>query len=264
MKATSWTDPLWGTIAIVPGESEVRVLVPHHPDFGPDAKALGGMVVGDRIMSADPWEWRFPLLQEHAVRGLCKRVYGHDGHPDGTVTCRIRVPDAGLGSMFWSLGRLLVYSTTEGVCLGNGVMLIRGGFERPADGIAVRETKVIPRGRTVLEVWDVPLALATEAALASPGDVDVVGQTDVADARWLLAEVCHVKEVIGWTAARFDAEAGRIYSGGKVLAEIEPGAIVAGDFVPVEFSRRDPEELHRAAKHVVQTAFRLIIDQVPR
>lgn len=233
--------------------------VPNFPSFGPLAAELGGVV-----KSIFPWTWSFPLELESDVRALCRRVYGHDGMPGETVTCRVAVPDDGRMTL-WGLGRLLAERSfcPEPVKLGEGVSLLRGSFANFGlhRGPPARLPSLEPN-EAVLEVANVPAELARREAAASGGTIDVVGETDVAAVEALMAVVRQYGEALGYVPPMEveppgDRSVATLAAGFSVYARAYPGSflLLPGDLVP-------RSELVAIAKFILRETFIRALDDL--
>lgn len=132
----------------------LSVTSPYNPDFPASARHLGGRWDAGRKV------WSFDARDESAVRQALRETYGTDGSaPVQLVTIRVRIPDASTDE-YWACGRRIArrVSRDEDVRLGDGVVIVAGGF---ADsGGSAKHPRLSPLAGTVLEVRDVPLAIA--------------------------------------------------------------------------------------------------------
>ena len=145
------------------GTSRFRVSSPYHPEFPARARELGGTWIADRK------EWSFDLRDEARVRDLLRTVYAADGSEDASdlVAVRVDLDHAASTDRLLGLGRELAHrwSRDERVRLGAGVVVVAGGF--PGSGGSRNHPRLAPQAGTILEVRDVPRAIAEREASAS-------------------------------------------------------------------------------------------------
>ncbi|MFJ4418773.1 hypothetical protein [Streptomyces sp. NPDC088925] len=154
------------TVTITTENGKTSVHSPYHPDWPSQARDLGGKWRGGA--------WVFDARDETRVRELARAVYGTDGSPDeDTVTVRLPAPhltgEANRPVAWWAFGREIAarFSRDERVRLGDGVVIVSGGFER--GGGSVKYPSLNPKDGTVVEVRDVPRAL-----VAGEEDAEIV------------------------------------------------------------------------------------------
>lgn len=194
-----------------------EITVTAYPAFAQRARAMGRCVKHLKGKQ----RWRFPLSREKEVTDLHREVFGD---PGPTATCRVLVGEG--RRSIWGLGRRIASLDSNGVALGEGAALLRGGFYDSRDHI-------MPRGETVLEVTSVPLDLARREAAASGGTLDVVGETD----RTVLETLLGYFNVLSAATTK-----------GFVSAHIDDQALVVGDGIarvtvwPGFFEIEDGEE----------------------
>jgi len=145
----------------VSGKDRVYVTTPYNPVFVQRARELNG------TWHAESKRWSFDSRDEASIREVCIAIYGTDGSPvEGPlVTVLVRLTDD-VGDVFqdtdtlFLLGREVASRRGRdyGVRLGEGVVTRSGGF--PSSGGSARNPRLDPLLNTVLEVRDVPLALA--------------------------------------------------------------------------------------------------------
>ncbi len=213
------------TIKIERRETDIVVSIPHCPTFGAKAKALGGTL--NTFIAT--WSWLFPHEREEDVRELCREVYGHDGDPGETVTCRVAVPDAARDTL-WGLGRRLAWRKfcPTPVELGPGVSLVRGGFAKfgGRTGPALE-----PHAYTVLEVRDVPVQFARREAAASGGMIDLVGESDVVACVCLQEVTNDLSDRV--TGGRLPARIGTAPDGSQLVVVGDAMALIMPGFARV-------------------------------
>jgi hypothetical protein len=125
---------------------------PFHPDFPPQAWALGGNYDGDR--------WLFDSRDEQRVYDLAMAVYGTDGRPVERVTVRLDLDayDRHGNTMFLA-GREVLNKPHRDQTprLGRGVIVAEG--ELCSYGGSMRYPSITWEPGTVLEVRDLPASL---------------------------------------------------------------------------------------------------------
>lgn len=140
--------------------NRLAVIAPYHPDFGSQAKSLGGRW--------DPLDkkWMFDLRDEDRVSAMCKAVYGTDGKtPVGNlVTLRCICKEGHMQSKMgiYIAGRCVAYATgrDSGARLGEGVVLLAGKF---SSGGSDRNWTTWATAGTIVEIRDVPVLEAATA-----------------------------------------------------------------------------------------------------
>lgn len=164
-------------IHIQPGPGgTLRVRAPFHPAFPKLAAGLGGKKAGPPQPA-----WVFDARDEERVRAACRQVYGTDGSPEDLRDClTVRVlltPEEADAQDFWALGRRLAYryEKDSSVSLGEGVVLAPGSARFPAVA-GSRKAPVLGHDFVVLEVRDVPQALARRALEEQPQRYALPGQ----------------------------------------------------------------------------------------
>lgn len=177
--------------AMEDGGERLKLVSPYHPALPPKARALGGR------FNAETKAWYFDPRDAERVRALCLETYGTDPlaeAPAETVTVRLSLDrPAGMsyadyaalpihGQSIHLLGRELAYrpGRDSSVRLGEGVIAAEGGFA-PSGG-SMKHPAVQPLVGTVLEVRDVPKALAEQAAERYPELIEIVAGTPEAPA----------------------------------------------------------------------------------
>lgn len=135
----------------------LSVQTPFHPDFPARAKKLGGRWDGSRKA------WAFDQRDEATVRKLCVSIFGTDGSAETaadvlTVRAPVKVCD-NEGTSLWLCGRKIasVLGRDSGARLGDGIVVVAGGF---SSGGSMKNPRITSRDGTVIEVRDVPRALA--------------------------------------------------------------------------------------------------------
>jgi hypothetical protein len=139
----------------------LEVRAPYYPDFASKAKGMGAR--------CQAGVWRFSRLQEGAVREALWEVFGTDGAPVETVTVQVALSEAEADeASVWGLGRRLVRRAYHDahVQLDAQTRTVAGVFPA-ASGASGRPT-LGHRGQVVLEVRQVPRALAEAAAQKDP------------------------------------------------------------------------------------------------
>jgi len=158
-------------IKIDVSEKSISVGSPYHPEFPKHAKNLGGRWDSSKRV------WIFDPRDEDSIRDLCLDLFGDDGRGGSVKTVDVRVRISGAGKQsFWFAGREIAKRPSRDwdVKLGAGVVLVEGEF-RPRGGSS-KYPSVFAHGESVLlEVRDVPLALALREQEANPDDVTILG-----------------------------------------------------------------------------------------
>jgi len=143
------------------GPDCVTVFCPYHPDWPPRARVMGGK------WNASQKAWVFDPRDAEAVKQTLLHVYGWDGtYPVEILDARLHLGRRGCDTReLWMFGRLIAarLERDSTVRLGNGVVLIQGGF--PGSGGSRRYPAIKPKPDTVLEIRDVTVS-AFEEALA--------------------------------------------------------------------------------------------------
>lgn len=143
---------------------------PYSSALPPKAKALGGRFDGATK------SWRFDPRDEARVRELAREIYGTDGTPEELVSVRVRADLVSLESVaeLELFGRTIVrrWRRDEAPRLGNGVVIVEGGF--PRSGGSTKYPELDPFDGTVLEIRDVPAGAARKAASERPNVISVV------------------------------------------------------------------------------------------
>lgn len=154
------------TISVASGR--VSVVSPYNPSFPARAKRLGGR------WDAASKAWTFDARDESRVRKVCRDIYGTDGSPTAVVTLRVNVSAIARGDDLWVAGRQVARrpSRDESVRLGDGVVLIKGGFEK--HGGSRNSPELAPLDDTVVEVRDVAEPAARAAVEKHPEDVAII------------------------------------------------------------------------------------------
>lgn len=141
------------TVSIKIQDDRAVLSAPYHPRLPAKAKAAGGR------WHASTKTWRFDARDAERVRDIARDIYGTDGEAGETVTVRLTL-DSNYGgrdgeSIFFA-GREIARrrSRDEQVRLGDGVVLIEGGF--PSSGGSRQYPTVNAKAGTVVEIRDVP------------------------------------------------------------------------------------------------------------
>ena len=158
------------SVSVDVSTTAVTLTAPYDPSLPGKAKALGGYF--DGVTKA----WTFDVRDETRVRDLAREIYGTDGTvyaDEPTVTVRIDLdalvreccePELRLAGI--SLARRPARDSAVHLC--EGVVVVSGSF--PGRGGSVKNPALEPADGTVLEVRDLPPAVAvkmmTEAATA--------------------------------------------------------------------------------------------------
>lgn len=191
-------------VAVVASGGKVTVTGPYHPEFPSKARKLGGQWRGNK-------EWVFDGRDEERVRELCRSIYGTDGSATEVVTVRVRLADhaavavdrfsTSAASLFL-LGRQLArrLGRDSDVRLGDGVIVVEGGFA--SRGGSAKYPTLSAQEGTVLEVRDVPLALAQAEKAAHPEAIEIVAGDEVAAGGRTKEQIYRsaLEEVIRWLA----------------------------------------------------------------
>lgn len=152
-------------------QDKIFVTAPYHPEFPSKAKMLGGKYDGDY--------WTFSALDEGRVRDLLTNIFGTDGEPVQVVTVQVDASRVKTNqSELWALGRLIVarYARDFRVKLGKDVVLVSGQFAR--SGGSAKYPEIGPND-AVLEVRNVPVALAMKAQGENPDAFKIVDRVNV-------------------------------------------------------------------------------------
>jgi hypothetical protein len=162
-------------------ENDRAVLqAPYHPQAPAQFRARGGR------WDAAKKVWVFDARDTQAVAEICQRVYGVNPLAPATPTCTLRVRMANMNMAMWAridkpevwlVGRRICWRPTRDaqVLLGEGVVLVEGHFR--SSGGSMRHPAVGEVAGVVLEVRDVPQALAEEAVAEHPNAVEIVQET---------------------------------------------------------------------------------------
>lgn len=145
-------------ITITINDGRLAVASPYHPEFPPQAKALGGKWAGN--------QWVFDPRDEARVRDLCREIYGTDGSPvadTDLVTIRVTVMEGcelyeDLGAIFLA-GREIAraFGRDGGARLGEGVAFLEG---KPDSGGSRKNWMTVIPGPATFEVRDLPRSAA--------------------------------------------------------------------------------------------------------
>jgi hypothetical protein len=149
---------------------------PYNPDFPAGAKRLGGR------WDAASRVWAFDARDEERVRALVREHYGTDGsEPVTLVTLRCRADQLSCNQDLWVAGRKVAYrpNRDDYVRLGDGCIIVEGGF--PSSGGSVKNPRLSPKSGTVIEVRDIPAALAKDQLIE--GIVWIVGEDKTTEKR---------------------------------------------------------------------------------
>ena len=178
------------SVTITNENNKLVVRSPYHPDFPHGAKRLGGRWVNGA--------WSFDLRDADRVRELCRDIYGTDGDiSEPTVTLRASWPDGGqeYDGAVYVAGRQVARARDRdsGAALGDGIIVLAGGFG--SGGSRKNWTTDIQKS-TVIEIRDVPLAMAEKAVAESAGCVATVEILDAAtiDRTALEAEAAKIRK----------------------------------------------------------------------
>lgn len=185
------------TVTITTTGRKTTVRAPFHPDWPSQARKLGGRWTDGA--------WVFDSRDEVRVRDLARDVYGTDGtrDPAGTVTVRISVDDVrgdrgGHPAVLYQAGRKIAarYGRDEEVRLGEGVVLVSGGFLHSAGSHSYIELG--PLEGTVVEVRDVPRVLAEDHGLEIVAE-DTSPNRDalLAERERLTARLAEIDRILG-------------------------------------------------------------------
>lgn len=163
-------------INVIVDNGRVSVRTPYNPDFPAGAKRLGGR------WDAASKVWSFDARDEERVRALVREHYGTDGsEPVTLVTLRCRADQLSCSQDLWVAGRKVAYrpGRDNSVRLGEGCVIIEGGF--PSSGGSVKNPRLSPKSGTVIEVRDIPAALAKDQLIE--GIVWIVGEDKMTEKR---------------------------------------------------------------------------------
>ena len=158
-------------VSIATSGNHCRVRSPYHPKFVTFAH--------DHQAAWKAPEWIFDSRDEKSIRVFCLDLYGTDGSPCPTCDVQINLDyspsliplflskDA---ACFWA-GRPLAQrvSRDSSVRIGDSVVIVSGGF--PGSGGSVKHPALAEREGTILEVRNVPVAIA-ELAIKLCGPVE--------------------------------------------------------------------------------------------
>lgn len=154
------------TIKITESGKSIKVESPYHPRFVAFAKKR-------QAKWAKPC-WVFDARDREDVEAALRRHYGTAGEAVPLCDARWTLDaERFYGTSLCELGRVVATRASRdySVKLGDGVVLIKGGF--PSSGGSVKNPDLEPKEGTVLEVRDVPLALAKALASEESG-VEIV------------------------------------------------------------------------------------------
>jgi len=205
--------------------SEIRVITengktyldaPYHPDLPAKGRALGGK------FDARSKCWVFDARDEGRVRELALEVYGDDGSPQELVTLRCRADNDTFGlnvrgrqTSVYVAGRQVarVYGRDSGARLGNGVVVVSGGFR---SGGSAKNPTVDWDDDTLFELRDVPRSAAERAVTQAPEHVEITASSGVdyealkAERQRLVARIAEIDELLspGETTSGDVAETG--------------------------------------------------------
>ena len=148
------------TVTITAADAEVRVLSPYHPGFIAFAR--------DRNAKFKGGAWCFDARDRPAVEAACRATYGTAGEETPTATVLVALDHVAVPRTLYLCGRQVVDrpGRDDRVRLGAGVVVIAGGF--PSSGGSVKNPHPSPFGGTILEVRDVPRALAEAECRVHP------------------------------------------------------------------------------------------------
>ena len=184
------------TVTITTENGKTTVRAPYHPGWPKEARNLGGRWAGGA--------WVFDARDELRVRALADEVYGTDGGPgaEDTVTVRIPVGDVrgergGQPATRYRYGRK---SATRGGRdeerrLGDGVLLVSGGFEDSAG--SHNYLQLGPLDGTFVEVRDLPRSVAVQHDLEIVGDGGPDHEALRAERERLHARLAEIDAVLG-------------------------------------------------------------------
>lgn len=153
-------------IKITESGKSIKVESPYHPGFVAFAKKR-------QAKWAKPC-WVFDARDREDVEAALRRHYGTAGEAVPLCDARLTLSEEVFyGTSLCELGRVVASRASRdySVKLGDGVVLIHGGF--PKSGGSVKNPDLAPKEGTVLEVRDVPLAMA-EALAAEDAEVAIV------------------------------------------------------------------------------------------
>ncbi|MBF6333586.1 hypothetical protein [Nocardia transvalensis] len=185
------------TVTVTTDSGKTTVQAPYHPNWPSKARALGGEWSGSA--------WVFDSRDEDRVRQLARAVYGTDGttDPAGTVTVRIEVLDVrgergGKPATLWQFGHKIAtrFGRDEEPRLGNGVVLVTGGFKRSAGSHNYIELGPLPN--TYVEVRDVPRTVALDHELHIVDEADDLDREALrAEQQRLVARLAEIDAILG-------------------------------------------------------------------
>jgi len=156
------------SVEITLQESRLEVSSPYNPDLPSLAKDLGGRWdPSDRV-------WYFDPRQEERVRALYIEVYGTDGSNTKEVTIQKRYEerDNSYDMAFFLAGRQIAraFSRDSGAKTCEGVTVLEGGF---SSGGSRKNPTITVQTNTLIEIWDVPEAMAKKA-MAEDNSITIV------------------------------------------------------------------------------------------
>lgn len=184
------------TVTIETADGTTTVRSPYHPDWPGKAHALGGKF--------RQGVWVFDARDEDRIRALARSIYGTDGTPEpgGTVSVRVEVSDArgdrgGRPASLYVAGRLIAtrFHRDEQPRLGDGVVLLAGGFTASAGSHNYIELG--PRDGTVVEIRDVPRAMAVEHGLEIVDNDEPDRDALLAERERLSARLAEIDAILG-------------------------------------------------------------------
>ena len=142
---------------------QLAVVCPYSPLFPSKAKLLGGRF--ENKYGGAP-TWYFDPRDEAKVREILVTIYGTDGTATGdllTIRASAKVLEklGGKDTEYWLAGRQVARVTgrDSGARLGDGVVLVRGGFSAGS----MKYPTIGFKDGTVVEIRDVPRAAAEKA-----------------------------------------------------------------------------------------------------
>jgi hypothetical protein len=143
------------TISLRVDGAKCYALSPYLPSFIDSARKLGGKW-------SDP-HWAFDARDLERVRDALIASYGTDGTPGPTCSIRVALDSWGFNDTFYVCGRLVARRPGRDyrVKLGEGVVILSGGF--PSSGGSMKNPRLAAETGTVVEIRDVPLAIASRA-----------------------------------------------------------------------------------------------------
>ncbi|MEU1078194.1 MULTISPECIES: hypothetical protein [unclassified Streptomyces] len=159
-------------VSVTTENGKTTVRSPYHPGWPSEARALGGK------WNAAEKAWVFDARDEERVRQLARDTYGTDGTPDpaGTVSVQIPVLDVqasvGQPATLWQYGRTIAtrFGRDEEPRLGEGVVLISGGFKQSAGSHRYIHLGPVDDEVTIVEVRDMPRSVAIDHNLKIVGE----------------------------------------------------------------------------------------------